>query len=202
MFNLKTILRSTPKDRREFRTQTIEYKRQQRVQAQNEIDFKKNQEFANAQQIAEYNRLRSDYDKAFIKQGKILADSYQSETYKALTKQAGDLANYYKKQEVMNKLEVESQESRAIADKLNILGTSILDDIKTNKARKELAMAQARSSSSRRSSRARWATSIQNSYSISSPLTRTLQSKAKVSRPTPTHPIFQGRSILDRILGR
>lgn len=204
MFNLKTIIRTTPQKRREYRGQVKEYQRQKRVQALQEAEFNKNLQYANQQQIEEYNRLKSSYDRAFKKQGKELGDTYQKETEKALTKQSEDLANFYKNQEAMKKLEKESQEARAISDKLNFLGFSILDNINASKARAELAQAQARKSSSKssRSSRAKIATAKQVSYytnpktNAQKNLIKALTSKAKVSKAS------SGKSTLDRILGR
>ena len=155
MFNLKTILRSSPSARREYRTQVIDYRRVKSEQARQQAEFLANQEYVTAQQLSQYNRLKKSYDESFARQGRALAGAYASETEKALTKQKKSLDTFYKTQSEMSKLEEEARNTRAIEDSINIFGGNIMDDIMTKKkvAQEKAKLQKARSSRSHRSSR-------------------------------------------------
>lgn len=156
MFNLKTILRTQPKARREYRSQYIEYQRNKRLQEQQIADIEKNTLYVNSQQLKQYNDLKKSYESAFRRQGQILANAYSSETQKALTKQKTNLDKYYKQQAELEKLKQESEKITALNKKINFLGIDILSEINAKKVKAEkkrlqaIADAKKRSSSSRR----------------------------------------------------
>jgi len=193
MFNLKTILRTSPQARREYRQDLRNYQRNVAEQKRLEAQWQKDKAYADAQQIAKYNELKKEYEQAFRRQGKALGLEYQKETQRAL----GEQKKFYEKQATLKELralEKESSKAADLADKLNLLGTSIIDNIKKKKAKEELekSMAKKKSSSSSRRSSRRY-----TSYSTGrSPVVREIEKKSQATRSSST------RSIADRILGR